>query len=148
MAINSSVAAGPANNLPPLSELRSLANTLPPEKFRALIEQYQEHETRQKAKTQRKAMYDDLLDAWSKAPSALNHAYDHPMNAPYGAPEARTEVEALKASITQKIEHHKRMISTLEWFSSHLKLDQPEQDLLVARVILEGLTSMEQRRDR
>lgn len=51
----------------------------------------------------------------------------------------QTIVEEIKA----RIEHHKTMIATLEWFASHLGLDDPAQDnLLVARVIRAGLEAL------
>ena len=57
----------------------------------------------------------------------------------------REEAENMGQIIRDKIEAHKRMISTLEWFAAHLSLDKPESDVLVTRVILEGLAAMEHR---
>lgn len=52
----------------------------------------------------------------------------------------------LKSLLTSKIEHHQRMIKTLEWFSAHVKLDDPEgDDLLVGKVIVAGLEALYER---
>lgn len=50
--------------------------------------------------------------------------------------------KAIGEVITQRIEEHKRMIRTLEWFGAHLALDEPGGDLLVSRVIFEGLEAI------
>jgi hypothetical protein len=55
----------------------------------------------------------------------------------------RADAENLSGIIRDKIERHKQMIATLEWFGAHIALDKPEGDVLVTRVVLEGLASME-----
>ena len=72
-----------------------------------------------------------------------------------GAPNTLTGMSAMNAIperlgefITRRIEDHKKMIRTLEWFGAHLGLDKPDDDLLVQRVIYEGLNAlMIQKRD-
>jgi hypothetical protein len=51
-------------------------------------------------------------------------------------------VGTVKDIVKERIEHHQRMIKTLEWFGAHLGLDDPEMDTLVGRVIVEGLRVM------
>lgn len=54
-------------------------------------------------------------------------------------------LETLKQIIDRKIAEHKKMIATLEWFSAHVKLDDPETDqLLVGRIIMSGLEALYQ----
>lgn len=56
--------------------------------------------------------------------------------------------ELLGTFIQRRIAEHQQMIKTLQWFGSHLGLDEPEDDLLVRRVIYEGLNAlMRQGRD-
>ena len=55
----------------------------------------------------------------------------------------RADTENLSSIIRDKIERHKQMIATLEWFGAHIALDKPESDVLVTRVVLEGLAAME-----
>lgn len=65
------------------------------------------------------------------------------MNVASGMDASVRSLETLKQVIDRKIEEHKKMISTLEWFSAHVKLDDPEADqLLVGRIILSGLEAM------
>ncbi len=59
----------------------------------------------------------------------------------------RADSDNLTSIIKEKIEHHRKMIATLEWFAAHVALDKPEADVLVTRVVLEGLAAMDKNRD-
>lgn len=76
-------------------------------------------------------LYRHLIDSWSMA----------------SPPETiSAEPRILGEVIRAKIEEHKKMVATLEWFASHLSLDKPEESMLVGRVILEGLNAMARNR--
>jgi hypothetical protein len=76
-------------------------------------------------------LYRHLIDSWSMASPPQ---------------EITADARMLGDVIRAKIEEHKKMIATLEWFASHLSLDKPEESILVGRVILEGLNSMARNR--
>lgn len=105
----------------------------PPPAARMAIEQMMKEQEMRKIKEQhmKTELYRHLIDSWSMA----------------SPPEVITaEVNHIGNVIRQKIEEHKKMIATLEWFASHLSLDKPEESMLVGRVILEGLNSMSRNR--
>jgi hypothetical protein len=59
----------------------------------------------------------------------------------------RTMAGTLGEVLRSKIEHHKHIIKTLEWFAAHVGIDNPEdENLLVSRVILEGLNTLTTKR--
>lgn len=73
----------------------------------------------------------ELIDAMESATTAPDYAHG-----------------TINDFIKRRIGDHQRMIRTLEWFGSHLGLDNPEEDLLVQRVIYEGLNALiKQKRD-
>lgn len=47
----------------------------------------------------------------------------------------------LQKIIRDQITHHKKMIQTLQWFSSHIGLDSPE-GLAVGQIIVAGLRAL------
>jgi hypothetical protein len=54
-------------------------------------------------------------------------------------------LEDLKTIIDRKIKEHEKMIATLQWFSAHIKLDDPNVDnLFVGRIIMAGMESLYQ----
>ena len=98
-----------------------------------------EHERRinqrMKVEAERNAMMRRLVDAWALAPAHMGEVPTLLDN----------EAKTLGDVIRQKIEDHKKMIATLEWFAAHVSLDNPEASTLVTRVVLEGLQAIEQR---
>lgn len=89
---------------------------------------------RMRAEALKSDMYRNLLDAWTQAPA---HAGE--------MPTLDAEAKTLGEMIRRKIDEHKKMIATLEWFAAHVSLDNPEASTLVTRVVLEGLASIENR---
>lgn len=89
---------------------------------------------RMQSEAMRNDMYRSLLDAWHQAPAHLGEM-----------PTLDTEAKTLGEVIRRKIDDHKKMIATLEWFAAHVSLDNPEASTLVTRVVLEGLASIENR---
>jgi hypothetical protein len=63
-----------------------------------------------------------------------------------GGPFANSEPPMIIGElIKRRIEHHQKMIKTLEWFGAHLGLDKPEDELLVSEVIMAGLEALAKR---
>lgn len=81
----------------------------------------------------KKQMYDNLLDA-----------FKYSADEPWGRP-VPTEEPSLGQAIRDKIAEHKRMIAALEWFAAHISLDDPKDNALVGRVVLEGLRALNER---
>lgn len=105
----------------------------PPAASMAIEQMMKEQEMRRiKEQHMKKELYRHLLDSWSMA----------------SPPDTITaEPRMLGEIIRSKIEGHKRMIATLEWFAAHVSLDNPEEAMLVGRVILEGLNAMSRGRE-
>lgn len=89
---------------------------------------------RMKAEAMKSDMYRRLVDAWAFAPAHLGEM-----------PTLDNEAKTLGEIIRRKIDEHKKMIATLEWFAAHVSLDNPEASTLVTRIVLEGLASIENR---
>jgi hypothetical protein len=84
----------------------------------------------QKAQAVKDQMYRQLLDSWSDSPPDVVMV-DHK--------------QTVGDVIREKIAEHKRMIESLEWFASHLSLDDPGSTSPVGRIILEGLNARRSR---
>ena len=89
---------------------------------------------RQALEAEKTKIMRQLVDAWSLAPAHMGEI-----------PTLGSEAKTLGDVIRQKIDDHKKMIATLEWFAAHVSLDNPEASTLVTRVVLEGLQAIEQR---
>lgn len=90
----------------------------------------------EKEREVKKRMYDNLLDAFK-------FGADDPWIKPLPV-----EQPTLGQSIREKIDEHKRMIAALEWFAAHVSLDDPKDNALVGRVVLEGLRALSEKNGR
>lgn len=90
---------------------------------------------RQALEAEKNKLMRQLVDAWALAPAHIGEVPTLLDN----------ESKSLGDVIRQKIDDHKKMIATLEWFAAHVSLDNPEASTLVTRVVLEGLQAIEQR---
>jgi hypothetical protein len=104
----------------------------PPAAYAGIEREFKElQERKMKEQHVKNELYRHLIDSWSMASPPQ---------------EITADARMLGDVIRAKIEEHKKMIATLEWFASHLSLDKPEESILVGRVILEGLNSMARNR--
>jgi hypothetical protein len=85
----------------------------------------------ERERANKKQMYDHLLDAFKYS------AFE-----PWNTPVQPLETMALGDAIRAKIGEHKRMIEALEWFAAHVSLDNPNDNALVGRIVLEGLRAL------
>lgn len=89
-------------------------------------------------------MYERKLGKHEKHELEITKSLIHAME--YGTTGPRpVSIRDVKHALTERIEQHKKMIKTLEWFGAHLGLDSPEEDTLVGRVIWEGLQVMREK---
>jgi hypothetical protein len=88
----------------------------------------------EKERQVKRQMYDHLLDAFKY------QAFE-----PWNTPTLPLETMALGDAIRAKIEEHRRMIAALEWFAAHVSLDNPNDNALVGRIVLEGLRALTER---
>lgn len=75
----------------------------------------------------------ELVDALEAVP---NQAYGFTSTPQASIPETLGEF------LKRRIVEHQQMIGTLEWFAAHIGLDKPDDNLLVRRVIFEGLSAL------